>query len=173
MGKLVAVVKSLFEKRTTAPGKAVVVQTTTAGNIARTTELYHPPGISSAPTEGDKIVEIPLGSGVRVAVATHNYKLEVSVTAGETVIYSTNSKGDEIKAQIKLDTEGNIDLNGDSKNLVTHAELKSALDNYVTMLNLALTKTPIAGNGAPQEEWTNLPSSIDISSSKTEKVRTG
>lgn len=66
-----------------------------------------------------------------------------------------------------------IHLNGNDKAFVTWGELDSALSRFVTSLNLALTTTPIAGNGAPQPTWTNLPTSIDISAAKTTTVKTG
>ncbi len=165
MGRLVEAVKSLFDKRTTAPGKCVIIQTK-AGDIDRTTELYHPPGISSAPTKGDRVIEIPLGAGVRVAVATHNYKIEVEPLSGETIIYSTDSDGNTVKAQIKLDGSGNIDLNGNNKKLVTHAELNTALQSLVAAIN---------ANFATKQDAAGAPGtlSIDISAAETQTVRTG
>jgi len=165
MGRLVEVVKSVFTTRTTAPGKAVIIHSKASGNVDRTTELYHLPGISSAPTPEDKAIEIPLDGGGRVIVATHNYRLEISVTAGETIIYSTDATGGTKKAEIKLDTDGNIDLNGSSKKLVTHAELNTALQTFITALNANLG-TKLDGSGTPGAL------ALNIALSETAKVRT-
>lgn len=87
---------------------------------------------------------------------------------------------DEAKVQIVVQngdldvkTNGKIKLNGDSKQLVTWAELNQALTDFMTGLITALTTTPIAGNGAPQPTWTDLPTQIDISGAKTTSVVTG
>jgi len=164
MARLVEVVKSLFEKRTTAPAKAVIIQTIASETVERRTELYHPPGISSAPTEEDRAIEIPLGSGVKVAIATHNYKVEVEPDAGEIIIYSTNSDGDTVQATIKLTDDGNIEFNGDTYNLVMYQALASELSKFITSLN---SHTHPAHGSPP-----STPMSLDISSAKTDTLWT-
>lgn len=165
MGRLVEVVKARFAKRTTAPGKAVLIQTTAGGNIARETELYHPPGISSSPTPKDRAIEIPLISGTRVIVATHNYRLEIPVDPGETVVFSTDSGGGTLKAEVRLDSSGNISLNGDGKRFVTYTELNTAIQNFITALNLLFaTKMDTPGAAGTL--------SLDISAAETSTIRT-
>jgi len=66
-----------------------------------------------------------------------------------------------------------INLNGNSKQFVTWTELNTALSQFVTLLNTALTTTPIIGNGSPQSTWTGLPTNIDISAAKTTTIKTG
>ena len=83
-----------------------------------------------------------------------------------------------VKGDVNLDVDGdvsvnatNIKLNGDSKRLVTYAELKAAMDK----LWIAMTTTPIAGEGSPQPSWTGLDPvrGIDISASETQTIKTG
>lgn len=81
----------------------------------------------------------------------------------------------DIKGDVSIAVDGdasinadNINLNGDSKRLVTYAELKAAMDK----LWVAMTTTPIAGNGSPQPSWTGI-TSIDISASETSTIKTG
>ena len=74
---------------------------------------------------------------------------------------------------LQIDTEQKIELNGNSKQFVTWSELNSALSTFLTQLTTAMTTTPIAGNGAPQPTWTNMPTQIDISAAKTTTVVTG
>lgn len=181
MGGIVEVVKSTFEKLRRAPGKAVVLKIQGAFEQERKMELYHPPGVSSAPTEEDRVIEIPIG-GVRVAIATHNYRIEVEPSTGETIIYSTDSSGDTVKSILKLDNDGNIDLNGDDKRLVTFAELDAALQSFQSSVDAAIasaitghthggiavgtaTSSPGAGSASP--------SSVDISAAETTTIRTG
>lgn len=74
---------------------------------------------------------------------------------------------------LKVKSDKKIELNGNSKQFVTWAELNTALTQFITQLNLAMTTTPIIGNGSPQATWAGLPSSIDISAAKTTTVVTG
>lgn len=69
---------------------------------------------------------------------------------------------------IILNTEENVQMNGDSKHLVKYEDLEAAMNKLYT----ALTTTPITGNGAPQSTWTGI-TSIDISASKADTLLTG
>jgi hypothetical protein len=114
MARIARIVKSMFKRRAAAPGKAVVLQTVSQGGEERTVELFHPPGISSGPTPDDRVAVVPIGSGAfRIAVATHNYRVEVEPGAGETIIYSTNAAGDVVKAKVTLAANGNIEIDAD------------------------------------------------------------
>ena len=101
---------------------------------------------------------------------------QASIEASEAVSVKAG-KGLKIEAgedtEIKAGSGKKIKLNGDSKQFVTWAELNQALTTFLTQLTVALTTTPIAGNGAPQPTWTSLPTSIDISAAKTQTVVTG
>lgn len=77
------------------------------------------------------------------------------------------------KGTLKVTTAEKIELNGNSKQLVTWGELNQALSTFMTQLTAALTTTPIIGNGSPQATWAGLPSSIDISAAKTKTIVTG
>lgn len=166
---LETITKSEYNKKGSAPGKAVLIKTEAAGGQERKVELYHPPGISSGPTPNDIVVESLEKGGVRVAVATHNYRLEIEVSAGETIVYSTSADGNTKQAEIKLDTSGNIEMNGDSKRFVTHAELDAALQTFITALNLHTH--PTAATGPPSPPTASM--SIDISAAETTTIKTG
>lgn len=165
MGWLRTVTGISFKKKGAAPGKSVIIQTESSGGQERNSEMYHNPGISSGPTKSDRIIEVSAGSGVRVAIAAHNYRIEVEVIDGETIIYSTNTAGDTVKSVIKLDNAGNIDLNGDGKKFVTHAELDTALQAFITALNINIG-TKLDGAGTPGT------ASLDISAAETTTIRT-
>lgn len=72
-----------------------------------------------------------------------------------------------VDGDVKLDAD-NIELNGNDKRLVTYGELKEAMDK----LWVAMTTTPIAGNGSTQPSWTGI-TGIDISASETQTIKTG
>jgi hypothetical protein len=71
---------------------------------------------------------------------------------------------------IEIDDSGNVNINGDSRNLVTHAELNTALQTFITALNLHVHPgvTSGAASTAPPS-----PLSIDISASKVNTVKVG
>lgn len=166
--RLFDVVATAYRTLRKAPGKAVVLQLETDLGEEREIELYQQPGIASGPTKGDKVATINLG-GYRIGVATHNYRIDLDVTTGATTIYSTNSNGDAVQARIDLTTLGEVKINGDSKTFVTHAELNTALQNFITALN---THThPTAATGPPSPP--TVPLSIDISAAETTTVKTG
>ena len=133
--------------------------------------------------KGDKVLllglkdYIPKVDDVTSATATTTYLhyTRETIKALPLCIFNDEAK---VTVQIEngdmaVDTQGKIKLNGDSKQLVTWAELNNALSTFLTQLTIAMTTTPIAGNGALQPAWTNMPTSIDISAAKTTKVVTG
>lgn len=183
MGRIGRVVKSLFQRRATAPAQNVVVQLEAAAGENRTAEMYSAPGISSAPSKDDRVVVVPIGRGShRIAIGSHNYRIEVSVAEGEITVYSTTAAGDTVAARIDLDNAGNIDLNGDSKRLVTYGELNTALQSFKTSVDTAIAGA-ITGHShagvttGPGTSATGVgaapPTSLDISASETSTIRTG
>lgn len=166
--RLFDVVAASYKKLRKAPGKAVVIQLESDLGEEREVELYHPPGISSSPTVGDAVATINLG-GYRIGIVTHNYRVELDTETGATTIYSTNAAGDTIQSRIDLDVAGNIDLNGNGKTFVTHAELDSALQSFITALNSHVHTS--GGSGSPTSSPVT-PLSVDISAATTTTIRT-
>ncbi len=168
MDRLVKIASSKIGRKGNAPGDAVICQAEATKGDVITPELYQQPGIYSAPPGGARGIFIPLGGSRRygVIVATHNYELDIQVAEGETTIYSTTPDGKTVKARIDLDGDGNIDLNGDSKKLVTYAALNTALQALVTAINTTFG-TKLDGGG------TVGALTLDISAAETQTVRTG
>lgn len=163
---MATITKVDYKRKGTNAGKSTVLKTEAGAGQERETELYHNPGIATGPTVGDEVVTVNVGTSGRIAVATQNYRLEVEVTAGETKIYSTSADGETLKSLIELDTAGLIKLNGDSKSFVTHLELNTSLQAYVTAVN-ALFATKLDGGG------TAGTATLDISSAATTTIKTG
>ena len=158
-----------YKRKGSNPGKSLIIKTLAAGNQERETELYNVPGIASGPTPNDIAVEVPSGTSGRIAVATQNYRLEIEVTPGQTKVYSTSTDGATLKSTIILDVDGNISLNGDTKKFVTHAELDTALQLFITSLNAHVHPDPSSGStGTPVP-----PMTLDISASETTTIKTG
>lgn len=158
-------------QRGASPGNSNLVTTTAAGGVNRETEMYHPPGVVSGPTQNDIAVLVPIGNGGhRVVIGFENYDLVVAVDEGQTRIFSTDPGGTEIKAEIKLQTDGTIEMNGNSKSFVTHAELDTALQSFITALNSHVHTS--APSGSPTTPPV-APMSIDISLAETTTIKTG
>ena len=93
-------------------------------------------------------------------------------------ITQESSKDTEIKADsLKVTTQKKIELNGNTKQFVTWAELNTALSAFVTQLNTALLAATYvnAGGVSTPLTWTGgtPPATLDISASKTTTVVTG
>jgi len=170
-----------FEERGQAEGPAINVKYKDSDSFTEENEFYQLPGIASGPTKGDRVVILPIEGGYRVIIAAHNYKVGVDVQPGGTKIYSTNESGTTKQAEIHLKPDGeiehttmekvkftdcdSIEFMGSSKKLVTHAELNTALQTFVTALNLALG-TKLDGGGTPGTL------TLDISASEATKLKT-
>lgn len=61
-----------------------------------------------------------------------------------------------------------VEVNGNTKHLVTWEDLNNAL----SVLYTALTTTPIVGNGSMQPQWEGLTGGIDISAAKSANILT-
>jgi hypothetical protein len=151
--------KSEYAERAETPGKTISLEVRDALST-RTIEMMHPPGVISGPTKGDVVVTVDAGPRVRIAVASRNYKVNVEVGEGETLIYSTDRFGSTVKSTIKLDTSGNINLNGDGKKFVTHKELDTALQLFAVAVD-----TQLKALGQPGV-------TLDISAAATTTIRT-
>lgn len=86
---------------------------------------------------------------------------------GEIYLYTKNKSAKiyNDNGYVEVDTGGIINLSGNTKNLVTHAELATALNTFVTALNVALG-TKSDGTGSPGTL------SININPASATKVKT-
>lgn len=199
-----------FEERGQAPGQAINVKSSEGTEVqyTRETEFYQLPGFASGPTKKDQVILLPIEGGYEVIVASHNYRIGVSVTAGQVKVFSTNASGSEKKAELFLDSDGEITLStgdaslnikpdgetildsdsenitlrtsgkvivdqasavefmGNTKTLVTHTELNTALQAMVSAINSELAAR-LAGSSPPGTV------SIDISLANATKLKTG
>ena len=95
----------------------------------------------SRENDGTIILESPSGSVVRVIESSG--KIEITASGNE------------------------IDLNGDSKSLVTHAQLNTALQTFLTVLKAAVVSGCSGGSGGSIASVT-----LDISGAEATKVKT-
>lgn len=87
------------------------------------------------------------------------------------IVYDDSSKELSITGPAKIIVSGDaIELNGNSKKFVTHAELNSALQTFITALNTHVHTS--GGSGSPTTPPTTS-MSIDISNAATTTLKTG
>jgi len=164
--ELVRVVSSALKIRAGAPGRQVVTTGKGIGDVDTEAEVFGPSGFFSRPPKGSRVLMVPYAGGkTRVVIGAANYQITLELTDGEVLIYSTTADGKTVKSKIYLDAVGNIELNGNSKNFVTHAELNTALQSFITSLNLHVHGSA----GTPPV----TPMSLNISAAKTTTIKTG
>jgi hypothetical protein len=127
--------KSEYKNKDQAPGKAIVIETSEFGGEAvREMEFYQLPGFISSPTKNDVSVNAEIEGGYRLAIASHNYKINVEVKNGETKLYSTDPTGNVKLSEIYLDNTGKIKISNpveDFKTLINDLiDLISDLETF-------------------------------------------
>lgn len=132
-------------------------------------ELYNNFGLDANPLVDDRILLIPVGgSGKLVAIGT--ITINPQTNPGEVRIFSRDSSGNE-QAEIFLKNNKSIELNGNSKRFVTHAELDTALQTHITALNVHTHSGVTTGPGTSGPPVNPL--SLDISAAETQTIKTG
>lgn len=169
MATLCRIANAKYAKKDRAPGDSITGDSVAAGGEQRTPEVYSSPGIVALPGDGVRGVQVYLEGGRTVVVATYNYQIKINLAKGETAVYSTTANGQTVKAVALFKVDGTIELNGSSKTFVTHAELNTALQNFITALNLHTHPTAAIGPPSPP----TAPMSINISSAATTTIKTG
>jgi len=169
IGRLFKMSGGKLDRKGVAPGRSVIVTGEGFEGETVTTEIFQSSGIIGVPGDGTHGVWVPIGGSDRygVVVAMHNYKINVSLNKGDVAIYSTKADGSGPEAVLILRSDGNIELNGVGRTLVTHAELQTAL----TALCATLTAHVHPTVGAPSPGLASL--TCNIASAEATKLKTG
>ena len=172
MIELVKDLSASIKRFRAAPGDAVIVKSVGLGGAGREDPLYQHHGFRSRPVKTTRGVRVSLGSGTRegIVIATENYTVNITLADGETAIYSTDADGAE-QAVIKWRADGSIELNGNTKRLVTYAELNTALQTFITALNGHTHSGVSTGGGTSGPP--SAPASLNISAAQTTTIKTG
>lgn len=174
---LLNIQSSIFTKLATADGKSLIVKGEALSDDIIDSEMYQLPGVFGKPTKDGKAVFIPLAGtrGLSVILGFNNYNIAFeTLNDGETVIYSTTTDGKTKKAEAKFTNDGDIELNGNDKRLVTFAALDVALQSLKNQLNNHIHITPSGPTTAITVGVTgSIPFTIDISASETQTIKTG
>lgn len=149
---------SSFKKFAKNENNSQVAKTLEFEETVKEVEFFQTPGIVSGLTSSDEIVVIPInGGGYNIGIASFNYKISISVTPGQTKIFSTDSSGLIKKAEIILDTNGKIKMSNSTQSI--KAIMDEIIDELIdfktfgtppnhttdpsTVVNLNLIKTKI------------------------------
>jgi len=125
----------------------------------------------------NKFMKASYSNGVIIGIATSqdgkyyfkgpfNYEGNF-VIDGDLTVDNTNGSGNGI-------FKGTLEVKGNTRSLVTHAELNTALQGVITWLNShthLVTTAP--GTTGPASTAPTGPTSLDISSAKTDNIKTG
>jgi phage gp45-like len=160
MAGLMKIDSARVHRRAETPGATVECAARDALR-KRTIEMMHPPGVLSIPAQGDIAITVDAGGRLIIAVGSRNYKVSISITEGETAIYSTDKTGANIKALIVLTGDGEIKLNGGQESMIKYGPLEAALSAFA-----GLVDTQLKALGQPG-------ASLDISAAEAPTVRTG
>lgn len=131
-------------------------------------------GFKSIPTKNTTGITLSFG-GLRddtIIICTDNSDAP-ELKEGESCLYNNFTEKIELLEKL-INLKGEtININGDSKQLVTHAELNSALQDMLSQLNSHTHTTTATVGSSPAPGVISpptSPSSIDISSSKTTTI---
>jgi hypothetical protein len=128
-----------------------------------------PYGIDSNPIEGMMAIYAETNEKGKTVIVGYLNKNQLS-ESGEIRLYSTDDQG-ELKTYLWLKKDGNIELGGNSDNLVRYSPLDSALKNLALSINQQLTLiasgiTTAGGAYTPQQI------DIDIADAKIDEIKT-
>lgn len=154
--------------------KALFAQVELSTGEIRTVQLFPGSGDETWPCKGDVVV-VERKGGFLFASCTWD-KSEPKCKTGEREIYSRKTDSEKA-ASVFLDGDGNINLNGDSKRLVTYAELNQELQRIWAMVKSHTHEVPGISTGVSTGAATpsaNLaPVLLDISAAETQTIKTG
>lgn len=158
-------------------GPVVVVNADDGNGDTMTPEVWEVPGHWSMPPDGTYGVRLPIGGGnFGAIVATHHYKTaDPGLAKGETAVGSTTADGVNLRAVTKYRVNGDQELNGNSKRLVTWGELDTALTALMSLLNSHVHQVVSLGAPTLPAPTSTPPTtfSIDITPAKTTTIKTG
>jgi hypothetical protein len=173
LGKITG--SSVARPRSSQSGQVRLLQVQTGPSV-QTIQLVPQAGEDYNPPDGALALCVQSG-GRWFAIATFD-GVEPTAAKGERLLYSVDANL-AVKASIHLKADGSIavttasgkalEINGNSKTFVTHAELNTALQSFITALNLHVHPTAALGPPSPPTS----PMSLNISSAATTTVKTG
>jgi hypothetical protein len=130
----------------------------------RTVELMPGSGEDYNPAIGSRVFVADAEESSQIGIETTD-NLEPETDLGEKEIYSTDNPVTKKLARLKLNSAGEIELNGNADNIVRWSELNTALQTLVTAINAFFeTKKDDPGSAGAL--------TLDLSLAKVDEVKT-
>jgi hypothetical protein len=178
VGQIATIKNAIYKLFADAPGKSLNVDLD--DGYTDTAEMYHLPGVYSKPHDDDIGVVLEV-NGLKIVIASHNYKLDKDVDKGNVIIYSIDSSG-AVKGSVLFNQAGEAVFHDGTDYAVAYNDLKSAFDtlksehdNIVTAFNAHVHPTAAVGAPSPPTAVPGsipaLPSTADMSGAKVTTVR--
>lgn len=138
-----------------------------------------PFGIGGKPPKETPLLSVKTDRGTYVIGAL---TLKKELSDGESVLFSTDEDGKEIKSFVRCLNDEEVHISGDDDNAVLYSKLKLEYDKTKAVLDAILTvltgsPIPEPGNGANSALQTALSAALsgkstgDISSAKSNKIK--
>lgn len=148
--------------------KGIIVTAEAEEGNTTNSEIWTSPGIMGVPPDESMGLRVSVGGGSADIITAVKTKLEPPALAkGEAMFHSTDSTGETLKANIKAKSDGVLEMNGNSKRLVTWQELQDALNTFSDLIKSHVH----ASFGTPSATLTTM--TIDITAAKTTTLKTG
>lgn len=124
-----------------------IVKVAFGGSNVQEVHEVAPHGIDSCPPK-NRIAAHSTTTVKGINIVYGYYNTKQVADAGETRIYSTNTAGDSISVYIHLKNNNTAEFNGSADNLMRYAAFNTVMQNYLTLLNAAITAGVASGGGS-------------------------
>lgn len=138
-------------------------------NDIQTSDEALPYGIDSNPIKDMVAVYAETGEKGKTVIIGYINKKQVA-EVGETRLFSTNSSG-VLQNYIWLKANGNIEVGGNTDNMVKYSPLNTAMQTLIANINIQLTAISV-GIASAGGSYTPTPLTLDITGAKIDKVKT-
>jgi hypothetical protein len=158
-------------------GCLILFSEASMGNFINSTGILQIAGEDSSRFSLTDAICIPGLHSVQKAIELSAIGIEIYIDKTGKITVNGNNLDIITTANTLIDATGNteingalINLNGNAKPFVTHAELDTALQTFITLLNAHIHTAPTGGGPTTPP---TVPMSVNISAAQTTTVKTG
>jgi hypothetical protein len=148
MAELGIITGSQIRKNRDGTVDRIILQVESIPGDVRSVEYIGEHGLDSRPSRGCRAFVTDAANGYKAALAVTD-DLTPEVGPGEKEFYSTDDPATTKLARLKLNSAGEIELNGDADNAIRYTEYDINIQSILTQINanLTLIQTAITGLG--------------------------
>lgn len=114
--EMVKVISASITKRKSFPGKSVYAKVEGLSGGTKEVDYFQNSNLLANPAKNVRLIFVPVNGSQKagVAVAGHNYQIELAIEQGGVTLFSTNAAGDTVKAKIEIKPDGKLAITTDS-----------------------------------------------------------